>query len=117
MQGVWTIYIDPKADAIPMAQLPGLGKPQLFDLRDGNDGMLDPFSLAERPSEAPLLALETVRLLLGGEMDATREEALIIAIEQVVLTSEPVTARRRRDTADSRLRRRTSPWQGPALDA
>jgi hypothetical protein len=89
MQGVWTIYIDPKADAKPMGQLPGLGNPRVFDLRDGNDGMLDPFSLGESRGEATLLALETLRLLLGGSVSEEREEALLNAIEIVAVQPQP----------------------------
>jgi hypothetical protein len=89
MQGVWTIYIDPKADAKPMGQLPGLGNPRVFDLRDGNDGMLDPFSMGTNRGEATLLALETLRLLLGGQVSEEREEALLNAIEVVAQSSSP----------------------------
>ena len=83
IQGVWTIYIDPKADAKPMGSLPGLGKPRVFDLREGNDGMLDPFSMGASRSESTLLALETLRLLLGGNVSDEREEALLNAVETV----------------------------------
>lgn len=93
MQGVWTIYIDPKADAKPMGGLPGLGTPRVFDLRDGNDGMLDPFSLGENKAEATLLALETLRLLLGGQVSEEREEALITAVETVANMPDPSLAK------------------------
>lgn len=89
MQGVWTIYIDPKADAKPMGELPGLGNPRVFDLRDGNDGMLDPFSLGTNRGESTLLALETLRLLLGGSVSEEREEALLNAIEVVAQQEAP----------------------------
>jgi hypothetical protein len=89
VQGVWTIYIDPKADAKPMGQLPGLPNPRVFDLRDGNDGILDPFSLGEQRSESTLLALETLRLLLGGSVSEEREEALLNAVEVVASQPEP----------------------------
>lgn len=89
LQGVWTIYIDPKADAKPMASLPGLGQPRVFDLRDGNEGMLDPFSLSSERSEATVLALETIRLLLGGSINEDREEALLNAVEQVAQLPNP----------------------------
>lgn len=89
IQGVWTIYIDPKADAKPMGELDGLGAAKVFDLRDGNDGMLDPFSLADSLPEAKLLALETIRLLLGTKMSEDRENALNRAIEQVSLEPAP----------------------------
>lgn len=84
-QGVWTIYIDPKADAAPMGRLPGLKAPKVFDLRDGNDGMLDPWSMSESDAEAKLLALETVRLLFGGNLNGEQESALITAVEMVTL--------------------------------
>ncbi len=87
--GVWTIYIDPKADAKPMGSLPGLGSPRVFDLRDGNDGMLDPFSMGSSPAESKLLALETLRLLLGGNVSEDREEALLNAIEVVGASAKP----------------------------
>lgn len=89
MQGVWTIYIDPKADAKPMAALAGLGQPRVFDLRDGNDGILDPFSLGGSRSESSLLALETLRLLLGGNVSEDREEALWNAVEIVASQPDP----------------------------
>lgn len=90
MQGVWTIYIDPKADALPLARLAGLGSARALDLREGNDGMLDPFALGENQPEAILLALETVRLLLGGkQMSEEREEALMKAITTVAHNPDP----------------------------
>lgn len=89
IQGIWTIYIDPKADAKPMGLLKGLNNPRVFDLREGNDGMLDPFSLSQNPSESKLLALETLRLLLGGNVSEEREEALLNAVELVSNEREP----------------------------
>lgn len=89
VQGVWTIYIDPKADAKPMANIQGLGRPRMFDLRDGHDGMLDPFALAEDNSQATLLAVETLRLLIGGHMSESREEALLQAVSTVAKEPEP----------------------------
>lgn len=93
MQGVWTIYIDPKADAKPLVELPGLGRPRLFDLRYGMDGMLDPFTLADTSSENTLLAVETLRLLLGGHLSEEREEALLHAVQQVAAEPQPSLAR------------------------
>lgn len=67
LMGTWTIYIDPKGDAIPMAKLPGIeNSTRVFDLRDGNDGMLDPFSLGRTAPEQKELALEVIGLFLGG---------------------------------------------------
>lgn len=89
-QGVWTIYIDPKADAKPMGSLPGLGNAQVLDLRAGADGMLDPFSMADSAAERSLLALETLRLLLGGvRISEEREAALIRAVDYVATQQAP----------------------------
>lgn len=93
LQGVWTIYIDPKADAKPMGMLPGLGKAKVFDLREGNDGMLDPFSLGDTIPEMVLLALETVSLMLGGHLSDEREEALIEALNRVAVEPTPSLSR------------------------
>lgn len=93
LQGVWTIYIDPKADAKPMGELEELGNARVFDLRDGNDGMLDPFSLGASKSEATLLAVETLRLLLGGSVSEEREEALLNAVERVSQEPQPSLSR------------------------
>lgn len=71
MQGVWTIYIDPKADALPIQYLDGIGKINVFDLRNGNDGILDPFSIGVDESDKILLALETIRLLVGNLPNAS----------------------------------------------
>jgi hypothetical protein len=93
LQGVWTIYIDPKADAKPMAELQGLGAAKVFDLRDGNAGMLDPFSLGDSVVESKLLALETIRLLLGTTMSEDRENALNRALERVAAEPNPSLTR------------------------
>ncbi len=89
LQGVWTIYIDPKADAKPMGNLKGLGNPRVFDLREGNPGMLDPFGMGSTTAESTLLALETLRLLLGGNISEEREEALLNAVEFVSHQQNP----------------------------
>jgi hypothetical protein len=89
LQGVWTIYIDPKADAKPMGELQGLGNPRVFDLRDGHPGMLDPFGMGSTIAESTLLALETLRLLLGGSISEEREEALLNAIDYVAAQPNP----------------------------
>ena len=94
MQGVWTIYIDPKADAKPMAELAGLGKAKVFDLREGNDGMLDPFTLAEDANQAVLLALETLRLMLGKDsITGVREVVLLKALRVVAAAPNPSLGR------------------------
>lgn len=71
LQGVWTIYIDPKGDALPMQHLQGMEKAKIFDLKQGNDGLLDPFSIGQTQSEKIGLALETIGLLMGGQNKIT----------------------------------------------
>lgn len=66
IQGVWTIYIDPKADAIPMGNLKGLGPINVLDLKHGNDGILNPFALSPDLGTQVLDALETIRYLVGS---------------------------------------------------
>lgn len=88
--GVWTLYIDPKGDGVPMGRLPGLGSPRVFDLRNGHDGMLDPFALGGDIAQAKLLAIETLRLLLGGtDLSAEREAAILRAVEAVGSSPHP----------------------------
>lgn len=92
VQGVWTIYIDPKADAKPMGELKGLGTPKVFDLRHGEPGMLDPFSLADadNPADASIQALQTINFLLGGTgISEDREEALFKAVDVVSRNPNP----------------------------
>lgn len=87
--GVWTILIDPKADSKPLANLPGLGA-RVFDLRQGADGLLDPFAMGDSLHQSKILALETLRLLLGGvHMSEDREAALIAAVDAVSATPSP----------------------------
>lgn len=88
--GVHTIFIDPKRDAVNLGLLPGMGQAKVFDLMHGNDGMIDPFSLGDDVANSKLLALETVRLLLGGSaLSEEREAALIAAIDAVAVSDVP----------------------------
>lgn len=87
MQGVWCIYIDPKCDALPMANLAGIGHVNVFNLaQDGAEGMLDPFRLSSIPGEQNLMATEIVKLLLGNLNDA-QDTALSLAVFEV--SSQP----------------------------
>lgn len=74
LSGIWTIYIDPKGDALPMANLPGMEEAKVFDLRQGNDGMLDPFSIGQTAAEKVGLALETIGLFMGGQNKITPQQ-------------------------------------------
>lgn len=89
MYGAWVIYIDPKADAKPLGMVQGLGKSNVFDLREGHAGMLDPYSLGQSTAEATLMAMDSLRLLLGGELSEGREVALLAAIEAVGKAPDP----------------------------
>jgi AAA-like domain len=91
LAGVWTIYIDPKADAIPMVNLPGMEDARLIDLKNGNDGILDPFSIGTNASEKKELALETISLFLGGQnaMLPREKSELSKAIQIIAAQPQP----------------------------
>lgn len=89
--GVWSIYLDPKHDTKGLAMEEGLGNVKLFDLRYGHEGMLDPFSMSEDKNEAALLALDTLRLLLG-HMSEEREQLMTSAVRRVVEHPRPSLA-------------------------
>lgn len=90
MQGIWCIYIDPKADAVPMSNLEGLGNVNVFDLANGAAGLLDPFRLAEQGAEQQMMAIETIKLLLGKtDLPNAQEAALYAAVKTVAGAAEP----------------------------
>jgi hypothetical protein len=93
LAGIWTIYIDPKADALPMVGLPGMDAAncRLIDLKDGNDGILDPFSIGTNPAEQKELALETIGLFIGGQdkMDNKQQSELAKAIQYISAQPQP----------------------------
>lgn len=89
-QGVYTIFLDPKADAVPLGQAKELEGVQLFDLRNGADGMLDPFSIAvgdERDRNT--LANAVLEILLGTDMSEERENVFNAAFNKVAAESNP----------------------------
>jgi hypothetical protein len=92
LMGVWTIYIDPKGDAIPMAQLPGIKeRTRVLDLKNGQEGMLDPFSLGTDLSKQKELALEVIMLFMGGEdrITSTQRVQIVTAITTVASLPDP----------------------------
>lgn len=89
MRGITTVLLDPKGDAKGLATIPGLGDVRILELGARMAGLLDPFSLAESREEGTLLAMETMRLLLGGEMTADRENAIVSSIRYIALQPEP----------------------------
>ena len=88
VQGYKVVYLDPKADAVPFANLQGLGNVHLFDLRHGHDGLLDPFRLGENVEASGLLAMEVLRLLVG-HLSEERETVLSNAIERQKRSGSP----------------------------
>jgi hypothetical protein len=93
LDGVQTVYIDPKADAVPLARVEGMEDTKVLHLRNADDGMLDPFGFTDDIKESQLLALETVRMLMGGRMPGDREEVLIAAIQKVSAEPDPSLGR------------------------
>lgn len=90
MMGVWCIYIDPKGDAVPMAQLPGIkNRTRVLDLRNGQDGMLDPFSLGNDINKQKELAFEVIMLFMGGESKVTPDQRVQISKAITVVTELP----------------------------
>lgn len=89
MRGITTVLLDPKGDAKGLATIGGLGDVRVLELGARMAGLLDPFSLAESRESGVLLAMETMRLLLGGEMTADRENAVVSAIREVSRQPQP----------------------------
>lgn len=88
LQDIWTIYIDPKADATPISTIKGLENANVFDLREGNPGLLDPFSLGNTPADRKLMAIETIKLLMGN-LTSGQEIQLSEAISLVSEGEDP----------------------------
>jgi hypothetical protein len=89
LDGVWTIYIDPKADAKAMKSLPGLENAHVVDLQYGNDGILDPFSIGENISKRLELAIETIILFMGGVDRITNAQNIALNDAVKVVGSYP----------------------------
>lgn len=92
LQGVWTVLIDPKGDALPMIGLPGLeGRSRVLDMRDGHDGLLDPFVMSDDPAEQTMMALEVIELFHGGSdsLSAQAKNALSEVVKEVSQEENP----------------------------
>lgn len=80
LSGAWTIYIDPKADAQNIATLQGIqNNSRVIDLRDGNVGLLDPFSIGVGISQQKELAIEVINLFMGGSDKISAEQRAQLA--------------------------------------
>lgn len=93
-QGVYTIFLDPKADAVPLGQAKELEGVQLFDLRNGSDGMLDPFSIdVGDERDRNTLANAVLEILLGTDMSEERENVFNAAFNKVASEPNPSLSR------------------------
>lgn len=89
-QGVHTIFLDPKADAVPLGNAQDLEGTQLFDLAHGYDGMLDPFSInVGDERDRTTLANAVLEILLGADMSEERENVFNAAFNKVASEPEP----------------------------
>lgn len=88
LQGTWTIYIDPKGDAIPMGGLPGLNA-KILDLREGHPGLLDPFSIGADMGAKKDLAVEVIGLFLGGQDRIKTEQDIEISKAISYIADQP----------------------------
>lgn len=93
-QGVYTIFLDPKADAVPLGQAKELEGVQLFDLQNGHDGTLDPFSInVGDDRDRNTLANAVLEILLGTEMSEERENVFNAAFNKVASEPNPSLSR------------------------
>jgi len=95
LSGVQTIYIDPKQDALPLAGLPGCeGNTTVVDLREGHNGILDPFQLGDNEGEKIDLVLDTIAMLLKEPItDAVTNTELSKAIKVVLKDRTPTMSK------------------------
>ncbi|MGH8907287.1 MAG: ATP-binding protein [Egibacteraceae bacterium] len=89
LRGAWVDVIDPKGDTAALVDLPGLEKTRLLEVSSGDDGLLDPFSLADTPEQGASLAAETLRLLLPPDAGFSREGALLTMCQAVAEEPDP----------------------------
>lgn len=109
-RGAHVIYIDPKADATPLGRLSELEGATLINLASGAAGLLDPFSLdldisslsesgedtrssaereLSRTATQKMMARETIRLLLGGNLDKTDDTVVSVAVDEAAKLPTP----------------------------
>lgn len=87
--GTWTIYIDPKADALGLVNLPGLEDATIIDLLNGQEGLLDPFSIGNDLAVQKSLAIEVITLLAGGNSNISNEQSVALAEAVTGITNLP----------------------------
>lgn len=99
LRGVSLYYIDPKGDVVDGAgrrfRLPDLievltgERPNIIDVNDSPDGILEPFRISEDRSECLQLALEVLEGLLGGSRSDSTEAALASAVNDEYDSLDP----------------------------
>lgn len=77
LRGVWSLMVDPKNEATGLAGMASLDNVRLLEVGPHHEGLLDPFSVAEDPSEGLLLAADVLRLLLPPGLSAEEESLLL----------------------------------------
>lgn len=87
--GCWTIYIDPKADALKLTNIPGLEASTIIDLRNSPAGVLDPFTIGETDADKQMLALETISYFVGGSGGLTNEQMVSLTRAIKTVASYP----------------------------
>lgn len=90
LEGVWSIYIDPKNDASRLATLPGMkNRTNVVDLQNGSEGILDPFSIGPDHGSQIQLAIETIVLIMGGIENISPAQNLALTDAVKVVGSYP----------------------------
>lgn len=89
LSGTWTIYIDPKADALSLKNIPGLENATIIDLINGADGLLDPFTIGVDTSQQKDLAYEVISLLIGGQQNLSHEQNVALSNAISTIASYP----------------------------
>jgi hypothetical protein len=89
LRGAWVDVIDPKGDTAALVGLPGLEKTRLLEVSSGDDGLLDPFALADTAEQGATLATETLRLLLPPDAGFSREGTLLTMCQAVAEEPDP----------------------------
>jgi hypothetical protein len=79
LRGAWGLMIDPKDEADGLAGLPGIGNVRVLRVGAEQQGLLDPFAVAEDRARGALLAADVLRLLVPGDLSAEHEAALLEA--------------------------------------
>lgn len=87
--GKTTVVLDPKGDFLSLVNLrKELGKFAIWNLAEGNTGMLDPFYMTNRVEEKISLAIEVIDLFVGG-ISGEELTALAPIVKDVAVDKNP----------------------------